>query len=280
MTSGALDSGGARSVLTLAAAAGAVCKRDFLLFASYRSRIVTTFFTAAVGLTLFYYVSRLVHSRAVGSPNEYYAFVVVGLIIFEVLTSTLTIPVATLRAELQTGTFERIVLSPFGPVRTIASLMIFPVALAMWIGVGSLVFAGLVFGLALHWATVPLALPVALLGAASFAPFGLLMAAAVVMFKQTNAGATFVITGVTFVAGVYFPVALLPGWIRWASEVQPFTPTVDLLRHLLVATPLRAPAAVELAKLVGFAVLSLPVALLLLRAAVRRSRRLATVIEY
>jgi ABC-2 type transport system permease protein len=269
-----------RAAVGLASAAAAICKRDFLLFSSYRTRMFTTLFTAAVSLTLFYYVSRLVHSRVIGSPNDYYAFVVVGLVIFGVLTSTLATPVATLRAELQTGTFERLVLSPFGPVRSIASLLIFPLALATVTGIVMLCFAGLAFGLHLHWSTAALAVPVAVLGAASFAPFGLAMASAVVLFKQTNAGATFVITGITLLAGVYFPVELLPGWVRWASDVQPFTPAVDMLRHLLVGTRLHDSAALELAKLAGFAIVTTPLALALLRVALRRSRRLGTIIEY
>ena len=114
----------------------------------------------------------------------------------------------------------------------------------------------------------------------SFAPFGLAMASAVVLVKQTNAGAAFVITGISLLAGVYFPVELLPSWIRWASDVQPFTPAVDMLRNLLVGTPLRDSAAVALVKLAGFALITTPLALLLLRAAVRRSRRLGTIIEY
>jgi ABC-2 type transport system permease protein len=269
-----------RSAAVVASAAGAIFKRDLLMFVSYRSRTVTTFFTTAVSLTLFYYVSRLVHSSAVGSPNDYYAFVVVGLIIYSVLTSTLSTPVATVRAELQAGTFERLVLSPFGAVRSIASLMLFPLALATLTGVVSLAFAGVAFGLDLHWGTAPLAIPVAMLGAASFAPFGLIMAAAVVVFKQTNAGATFVITGIALLAGLYFPVELLPSWIRWASEVQPFTPAVDMLRNLLVGTPLRSSAAADLGKLAGFAIVTMPLALVVLRAAVLHSRRRGTIIEY
>jgi ABC-2 type transport system permease protein len=265
--------------IALASAAGAIFKRDLLLFTSYRSRLFSTLLTTAVSLTLFYYVSRLVNSRAIGSPDDYYAFVVVGLIIFAVLTSTLSIPVATLRAELQSGTFERMVLSPFGPVRSIASLLLFPLTLAMVTGILSLVFAGVVFGLDLRWETAALAIPVALVGAVAFAPFGLAMSAAVVVFKQTNAGATLVITGMTLVAGVYFPVTLLPDWIQWASEVQPFTPAVDLLRNLLVDTPLRESAFAELARLLGFAVVTFPLSVLLLRAAVQRSRRRGTIIE-
>ena len=268
------------SLPRLLAAAAAICKRDFLLFASYRTRMFTTLFTTAVSLTLFYYVSRLVNSDAVGSPNDYYAFVVVGLIVFTVLTSTLSTPVGTLRAELQAGTFERLVVSPFGPVRSIASLLIFPLALATATGVLSLCFAGLVFGLDLRWSTAPLAIPVALLGALAFSPFGLIMASAVVLFKQTNAGATFVITGVSLLAGVYFPVELLPDWIRWASDVQPFTPALDILRNLLVGTELHDSVALGLAKLVGFAIVMTPLALLALSGAVRRSRRRGTIMEY
>jgi ABC-2 type transport system permease protein len=264
---------------SLLSAAAAICKRDFLLFVSYRSRLFTTLFTTAVSLTLFYYVSRL-NSRQIGSPDEYYAFVVVGLVILGVLTSTLSSPVATLRAELQTGTFERLVVSPFGAVRAIASLLIFPLAMATVTGVVSLCFAGVVFGLDVRWSTAALAIPVALLGALAFAPFGLLMASAVVVVKQTNAGATFVITGFSLLAGVYFPVSLLPDWIRWASDAQPFTPAVDILRNLLVGTQLHESAAVGLAKLAGFAAVMTPLALVALRSAVRRSRRRGTIIEY
>jgi ABC-2 type transport system permease protein len=268
------------SPLALAAAAGAIFKRDLRLFVSYRSRVLTTFVTTAVSLTLFYYVSRLVHSSSVGSPNEYYAFVVVGLIIFGVLTSALSTPVATLRAELQAGTFERMVLSPFGAVRSIASLLIFPIALSTLTGIVSLAYASIVFNLHLHWSTAVFAVPAGILGAASFAPFGLVMAAAVVLFKQTNAGSTFVITGITLLAGIYFPISLLPSWIRWASDVQPFTPAIDVLRNLLVDTPLRASMALELGKLVAFTAVTTPLALFLLRAAIQRSRRRGTIIEY
>ncbi len=269
-----------RSGAALLSAAGAIFKRDLLIFTSYRGRVFSTLFSAAVSLVLFYYISRLVRSDAVGTPDDYYAFVVVGLIIFGVLTSTMTTLVGTLRAELQAGTFERMVLSPFGPVRSIASLLIFPLSLSLALGLLSLVFAGVVFGLDLRWSTAPLALPVAALGALAFAPFGLAMAAAVVVFKQTNAGATLVITAITLLAGVYFPVSLLPDWSQWASDVQPFTPAVDLLRNLLVGTPLAHPAAAELAKLVGFAAVTLPMSVLLLQKALRHSRRRGTIIEY
>ena len=40
--------------------------------------------------------------------------------------------------------------------------------------------------------------------------------------------------------------------------MQPFTPAVELLRHYLVGTPMEDPAWVNVAKLVGFAVVLVP----------------------
>jgi ABC-2 type transport system permease protein len=178
------------------------------------------------------------------------------------------------------GTFERLVVSPFWPVASVVALNLWPLALGLLSGTLTLALAGVIFGLGIHWATAALAIPVALLGAFAFAPFGIVLASAVMLFKQSNVGAAFVVTALSLVAGIYFPVSLLPGWLRWMSEVQPFTPAVDLLRHLLVDTPMRDSTTVALAKLAGFATVMLPLSVLALRAAVERSRRNGTICEY
>jgi hypothetical protein len=48
----------------------------------------------------------------------------------------------------------------------------------------------------------------------------------------------------------------------------------------LIDTPLTGSAAGDVAKLVGFSVVTLPIALMALRGAVRRSRRSGTITEY
>lgn len=261
-------------------AAGALCRRDLALFLTYRSRLGSTLASTAVSLTVLFYISRLVLSPRVGSRDGYYAFVVVGMLILSVLTSTLATPLATLRQELLTGTFERMVLSPFGAVSCVLSLMIFPVLMAVATSAFSLAMAAVVFGLKLHWATVALAIPLAFLAAFAFAPFGLFMAVALVVLKQAHAGATVIVTALAVVSGVYFPVLLLPGWLRWLSDVQPFTPAVDLLRAVLVGMPLRESAALSVLKLVVFPAVLFPVAVLALRAGVEMTRRLGTIVEY
>jgi ABC-2 type transport system permease protein len=260
--------------------AAAIFLRDLQIFRSYRMRLLSTVLTPLVGLTVFYYVSRLVHSSQFGAPDDYFGYVVIGTVILQVLTSTLTAPIGTLRSELMVGTFERIVVSPFGAVASLVSLAVFPMILGLTVAVVTLAYATLVFGLPLEWPTALAGLPVAVLGALSFAPFGLLMTAAALIFKQTNAGATFVVAGLSLVAGLYFPPSLLPAWIRWMSDVQPFTPAADLLRHLLLGTSVSGSTASALVKLIAFAVVMLPIAAMVLKASVQHSRRTGTITEY
>jgi ABC-2 type transport system permease protein len=261
-------------------AAHGVFMRDLLTFASYRGAFVTQLLSLFLSLTLFYYISRLVQFETFASPDAYYAFAVVGLVTLQLVNSTLDSPPNALRGELVAGTFERFLVSPLGPARGLVAMMLFPFASSLVTGAAMIAFAGLAFGLELRWETAALAIPVAALAAFAFAAFGLVLVAATVIVKQTTGGVTWVIAGLSVLAGLYFPVAVLPDWIEWTAHVQPFTPAVDLMRNVLVGVPLGQPAWVAVAKIAGFAVLLLPLAAWLLTVALRAARRRGTILEY
>jgi ABC-2 type transport system permease protein len=268
------------SLRTHGSAALAVMERDLRLFLSYRLRPITLLVGPLTTVTLFYYVSRLVKLPALGSSDGYFAYVVVGVVVLDILTSTIAVTPVTLRQELVAGTFERLALSPFGPVRGVAAMMVFPLLQAFVLATATLVFAALVFGMPIAWPDIVLAAPAAVLGAAAFAPFGLLTVAAILVVKQALAGASIILTAMSIVAGVYFPVTLLPDWIEWLSNVQPFTPAVDLLRHLISAAPSTDPPLLDAAKLLAWAAVLLPASIWVLGAAIHYSRRRGTIIEY
>ena len=265
--------------MSYAAAAFAIVRRDFLTDLSYRFRFAGQLITAFTSVALFYYLSRLV-KVGFSSAEAYFGFAVIGIVILQVLNSTLIGPPTSIRQELVAGTWERLLLSPFGAVRSVVAVMLYPMFRACVLGVVTLGVAASVFGLKLHWETAFLAIPAAIIATAAFIPFGVLMAGLILMTKQAARGAAWVLTGVSLVGGLYFPTTLLPSWIRWVSEVQPFTPAVDLLRYLLVDTPLRESAWIEVAKLVGFTAVLTPLALALVGAVLRVTRRKGTIIEY
>lgn len=258
----------------------ALVRRDFALFISYRLRLISTIFTTVFALVLFYYVSRLVSVGEFATADEYFAFVVIGMVTLNVLTSTLQTGPSAIRQELVAGTFERMLVSPFGAVASVVSMMIFPFVYGVLLSVITLLVADLFFGMSISWDTAPLAVPVAALGAASFVPFGLLIAGLVIAIKQADALTAFVVAGMSIVAGLYFPISLLPDWIQWASEVQPFTPSVDLMRHYLIDRPYDGSIELALLKLLGFSVVLTPLAVAALMGAIKLGRRRGTVTEY
>jgi ABC-2 type transport system permease protein len=256
-----------------------IIRRDAILFVSYRSQLVAQFLGPLFSITLFYYISHLLTVKSIHSPGGYFGFVIVGLVIVQILTISMGIMPITVRQELVSGTIERFLVSAHGPINGILGTMLFPLINALFTGVLMLTLATVIFGLPLA-STAVLAIPVALLGTLAFMPFAFFLVALVMAFKQASAASQFIVAGVAIVGGLYFPLTVLPGWIRWASEVQPFTPATDLLRHLLVNTPLVHPAGLELLKLVGFAAVLLPAGVMLLRASIRYGQRSGTIAEY
>jgi ABC-2 type transport system permease protein len=257
----------------------AIVRRDVHIFMSYRTRFLTQIASALFSLTLFYYVSRLVHIQGFGSPDQYYAFVVVGLSLLSIIYSCFMTS-GLVRQELVAGTMERLILSPFGAVRSIIAATLFPLAYSFVLATVSLALACVVFGLQLHWSTVPLSIPVIALALLAFTPFGLLFAALTIVVKQDNVGTSWVIAILSLIGGLYFPIYLLPHWAQVAGKLQPFTPATNLLRHLLVGSPLTDSIGISLLKLAAFAAVLLPTSIFALSAAVRFGQRRGTIIEY
>ncbi len=257
----------------------AIMRRDLHVYLSYRTRMVSQVLTALFSLTLFYYVSRLVHLSAFKTPSEYFGFVVVGLALVGVMYSCFLVP-ELVRQELVAGTFDRLLLSPFGAVRSVVAMTLFPLVLSFVTATLTLGLGCLLFGLALHWSTVPLAVPVMVLALLAFFPFGLLFAALTVLVKQGNVGTSWVIALMALTGGVYFPLSVLPSWMQTIGRLQPFTPATSVLRHLLVNSPVAGAFGPSLLKLTVFAGVLLPISVVALSAAIRHGQRRGTIIEY
>ena len=257
----------------------AVMRRDARIHFSSRLAVVSHALTALFSLTLFYYVSRLVGVERFPDPDDYFAFVVIGLVILQALTASLaTLPLAV-RAELSAGTFERVAVSPFGLVGGIVAMAAWPLAWALVNGALTLVLAVVIFGLPLAFPDALLAVPAAGLAVLAFLPFALLVAALVLVSKQAGNLGRLLVVAMSLVGGVYFPPALLPGTIEWLAYVQPFTPALDLLRHLLLGGDAATEPAVAVARLAAFALVMTPVALAAVTAAARWCRRRGTLLE-
>lgn len=257
----------------------AVVRRDATIHFSYRFRVLSQAMTSLFSVALFFYISRLVSVSRFPEPDDYFAYVVVGLVILQTLTATLATLPGVIQGELVAGTFERVASSALGPVRGIIAMAIFPLAWAILTGFTTIAIAAVVFDLPLAFPSALAALPVTMLAVAAFLPFALVVGALVLMVKQAGNLGRLLVVGFALSGGIYFPPTLLPDWIGWIAFAQPFTPALDLLRHLLIGSePLHSPAF-DVLRLSLFAVLMTPLAVAALSCAVRVCRRRGTLIE-
>jgi ABC-2 type transport system permease protein len=202
----------------------------------------------------------------------------VGILTTSILTSALT-TAQIVRMELMAGNFERVLVSPMGPMWGVVAIAAFPIGYATVFASAMLGISAAVFGIPLHVAGLAPAFGVAVLGALSLAAIGLLFVAGLLAFKSAM-GATWVVAGLSLLGGAYFPLRLFPGWLRWTSDVQPFTPTLDLLRHALLGTPTHHSVLIDVVTLVGFTAVLMPLCVGALALAIWLSRRRGTIMEY
>lgn len=256
-----------------------VLRRDFRIFLSYRLRPFAVALAPLATLAIFFFIAKLVRVGRFDQPADYFGYVVVGLVILQVVTATLTGPQTALRHDLAVGAFERVVASPLGAVGGMVGYLLFPVAQAVVVAALTLGYAVVIFGLELPWSSLLTVPPLALLGILAFAPVGIVLQAGTLLVKQAAAATGWLLAGIALVSGVYFPIELLPDGLRWLADVQPFTPAIDLLREALLDTPLRHGFAGSLARVAGFAVVALPLAVAVLGLAVARARRTGSIVE-
>ena len=84
--------------------------------------------------------------------------------------------------------------------------------------------------------TMLLALPVLGLAGITFASVGLIFNAVAKGYDFFTYYFTLVITPMTFLSGVYFPIAQMPPWLQGVAEVLPLKAAVDLVRPLVLGT--------------------------------------------
>jgi lipooligosaccharide transport system permease protein len=133
---------------------------------------------------------------------------------------------------------------------------------ALMSGVAIMLVIG-ALGLA-HGPLALLVLPVVVLVGLAFAGIGLVVNALARSYDFFTYYFTLVVTPMSFLSGVFFPVDQLPGWLRALSQCLPLTHAVELARPLLLG---QAPphALLNIAVLFAYAVLATWIATVLTR---------------
>jgi len=263
----------------------AFLRRDLAIQLSYRADFYLQTISVLLTLVLFFYVGELVDDGTVaadfdsGSDAGYFGFVVIGLALLRILSTSLNSFAMRLRNDQTSGTLEAMLASPVRASTAILFSAVFDLLRATFFGTVMIVSAILFFGLRLD--TDPLGLLVAALTLAGslavFAAVGMLLAAFTVVYKQSSAALALASNGIGVLSGVYFPLSTFPEWLQSIADLIPMTWAVDVTRSALLSGEIETG---RFLLLIGSAVVLLPLGLLVIERAVAKARRQGSLAQY
>ena len=261
-------------------AIAALIRRDRQIITSYRLSFVLDLFFGIVNLAMYYFISRTfedLSSSDLGGAPTYFAFAAVGVIMGAVLDATSSSVGYRVREEQVTGTLEAISTAPITPLELCVGLVGFPFTFASARAAFYLIVAAVLMDLdvgSTSW--IGLVLVFVTTGAA-IAPFGILAGAAVLVMKRGQViSGTFMFL-MTLLAGMVFPVSVLPARLEALSALIPLRYSFDGARQaLFVGSGWEDDVLV----LIAAAIILWPLSILIFSKAGAWARRAGSLAEY
>lgn len=255
----------------------AFIKRDFLIEKSYRLaffiELVSIFFAAAG----FFLVGKMIGGEGANVLSKYkgnyISFVIIGLAFSGYMVSGLYAFSSAINREQIYGTFEKLFLISSAPewllVLLLGSYTFISGTLRIFV---YLIFGYVFFDVDFSNMNLSSALLTSFLCIITYAGLGAFSAGFTILYKRGNPLDFLLIGLMTFFGGIYFPVDLIPDFLRWLSNLIPITHSLYALRMSLLngydIFQLKKPLII----LFCFSVICLSSGILFLKIAVKQAR--------
>jgi ABC-2 type transport system permease protein len=259
-------------------------KRDFLIAASYKAAFAADALGIMFRVVTFYYIGAVFSDAAMPSlaatGQSYFAFLIVGIALMDFVHTSLDTFAVSIRDSQTTGTLEAVLLSPIRLAQMVTFSSLWPYVFTACRFITYLIVGSALFGLHIVPSGVLPGALVLLLTILCFAPLGIISAAVIMVFKR---GAWFqtLVNGVSFLlAGVAYPVDVLPPWAARVSYILPLTHSANATRGTLLNGQGVVELRGDILYLLLFALVMLPFSLWLFNLSVNRTKQQGTLTQY
>jgi ABC-2 type transport system permease protein len=261
----------------------AFISRDWRIARSYRFPFVAGVLSGVISLSLYFFLSGIVSQdrlpAGAGREQGYFAFALVGIVVFDVLVVGLYAVARRIREEQTQGTLEVVVATPAPGWLIAVGSASYEVLYGLASGAFSAAVGIAIFGvkLSLEPGAIPLLVVVSIATLVFVGALGIALAALTIVIKQTSTVAGLLATAVALLSGAYFPVTTLPEPLRSLSWVSPFRWSMDVARSALFGGTV--PVG-ELVALLTVSAFGLPLSFALFRRSVARAKRTGSLAQY
>lgn len=242
---------------------------------SYSYSYFFDFFEIVANLTIFFFIAKLL----VGEENyflapysgDYFAFVLIGVAFSGIQEASLQVYGHALGSEQSAGTLEAILITPTRWTTIMLAgafwnfLFVF-IRIAFYLTAGAVMFKA-------QFSFSPAALVILILSVAAMSGFGLISAGFSLIHKRGDPVSFFFSAASKLLAGVYFPITVLPTGIQSLAHFFPLTYTLSALRKSMLNHTRMIDLWPECLALIAFAAVLLPAGCFYFRYASTRARK-------
>lgn len=261
----------------------ALVRSSWLSASSYKLGFVFSFGSLVLSVVPMFFVAGALQntmaSKIQGQGDQYFAFLVVGLIALNLVSSTIYALPGGLQTATSTGTLEALLATPTSVSALLVGLSGYEVLLSVVRGLVMLIAAG-IFGAHVAWLQLGASLPIIALVVLAHLPIAIITAAMVLAFRTRGPLPQLVLLASTFLGGVYYPTTVIPGWIKSISAFLPLTYGLTALRAVLLEGRSIVTVWRDVSILVAFTAVALVVSAVAFRAALRYARRVGNLAQY
>ena len=260
----------------------AIFERDAKLAFSYPLWFVLQWVGIAASATSLFFISKIVPPSSSfgfnGATTSYFEFAVVNVAFLTFQTASLASFDNAIRDDQVRGTLESTFVTPTSVRTIVLSSAIWAFTITLF-SVMCYLAIGVLFGLHLTHLNVGASILLVLLTVTGTVPVGILSAAGVMVFKQ-GAPVQFLFNlCASLLAGVLFPVTVLPLWLQYCSWLLPTTHALHGIRGALHGATF-GQLSPDILWLTVVSILLLPFALWVFGCAVARAKHDGTLAHY
>jgi len=262
----------------------AFIQRGFLHASSYRLNFFGAYLGTALSVVFFAILARFYGNArpAALAPygGDYFTFLLIGGAFARYLSLGMRHFGRELELELAVGTIEPVMVTATPPALALLGPSLWTLLEGIALMIGQIALGALFFGADFSRANWPAALVVGALAFVALNAWGIISAAFVLVFKRAEPLGWLVDVTLFMLAGVYFPVQILPAVLQVFAYALPLSHALEGLRLALM----HGDSLVELWRylliLLGFDLFLLPASLIAFRAGLNHVKRTGSLGHY
>lgn len=259
--------------------------RDLLWELSYPLNFFWRGSNIVLSLITFYFLGYLVAGSTAGylasyGSGNYFPFVLVGLALASFQGVALTSITHAIQYGMYTGTLEAMLVTPTSLSTIVFSSVLYQFVSSLLSILLFVLFGALLFDFSLAEANLLSAAVMLILTLLAHLPMGIFSASFLLIFKRGDPLTQLVGSFSSLLGGVFFPLAVLPGWLQMVSFFLPFTHALEGLRQAVLNGRSLMDLTTQVAVLGIFSAVLLPLSLVLFSYAVHQAKRLGTLSQF